>query len=279
MAKAVQASYYDDIEAALTTDKKELAWFYYKEEGLDNKEYLPKKKSILNWIKIKDFKSSAKGDQSVRLAEANVDGRIKNVRNMIIDMIMSAQQKIYMEQLFIYDKYIVDALIKRKLQLKDNLEIKLLIDHNGNFGMNGLPNTIFLKEMKDAGIEIRARKLYGITAHFPNGHEQEYHQENHRKILSVDGKVLLGGSSNINPDTLQGSFREFGAQIYDPAIISSFDERLLRDWDDEELTEYLEIDNMQLKIGGKLLLPEVSALINNIAAGLIRSKDDLEKRY
>lgn len=277
-AAAVQYSYYRDLEAALTTDEKELAWFYYKEDGFDNKHYLAQRDDILDFFKIKKDTYPLIGDQVVRIAEADVDGTIKNVRNILIDMIMNAEKNIYMEQLFIYDKYIVDALIKRKIQVP-NLKIKILADHNGNFEMNGLPNTIFLKEMSKYGIEIRARKTLGIKAQFPNGDTKMYHQENHRKITSVDGKVLLGGSSNLNPDTLQGSFREFGAQIFDKDQISKFEKSFVQAWEDKDQTSHLDIENFQAKIGNNLLSVELSALLNNFAAQLLRSKDHLEKRH
>lgn len=277
-AALVQASYLRDVEAALTDDPNELRWFFYKEEGYDNVRYLPKKKEILEWFKIKKASYPAVGSEKVCFAEADIDGTVKNVRNMLVDMIRHAKKSIYMEQLFIYDKYINDALIKRKIEEPD-LDIKIVADHNGNFGMNGLPNTAFVKEMQSYGIEVRARKTYGIVAKFPNGKEQSYHQENHRKIASVDGKVLLGGSSNLNPDTLQGSFREFGAQIYDRKVIADFESNFLRDWDDGNKMSDLDIENFQARVGGKLFSKDLSSLINDILSQLIRSKDRLERRY
>ena len=193
-------------------------------------------------------------------------------------MIKNAKSHIYMEQLFIYDRYIADALIKRKIQMP-HLKIHILADHNGNFGLNGLPNTIFMKEIKDAGIKIRARKTLGITAHFPNGKEQEYHQENHRKITSIDGQVMLGGSSNLNADTLQGSFREFGAQLFDKAQIKVFEDQFVIAWNDSNVSADIEIDNFQVKIKKKYLSVKLSALINGLASTLLQSKDFLEERH
>ena len=277
-AALVQASYFDDVAAALTTDPKELAWFYYKEQGLDNRHYLEKRDQILDWFKISKTDYPVVGREDIRFAEANVDGRIKNVRNILVDMISTATSHIYMEELFIYDKYINDALIKRKLQHPE-LEILILADHNGNFGMNGFPNTTFMKELADHGIKIRARRTLGVTAHFPDGSEQEYHQENHRKIFSVDGKVLLGGSSNLNPDTLQGSFREFGAQIFAKDEITKFETKFKLAWSDSLSTMPSEIDEFQLKVGDKLFDVKTSNVINKFVSLLYRSKDFLEKRH
>lgn len=276
-AAVVQAAYYEDVAAALTTDPKELAWFYYKQDRLDNRRYLGDRGSILNWFKVKRLIYPSVGSEAVRLAEANVDGKIKNVRNMLIDMIRSANKNIYMEQLFVYDKYINDALIKRKKQVP-GLKIQILADHNGNFGMNGFPNTMFIKEMINHGIEIRARRTLGIPFTFPDGTHREFHQENHRKITSVDGRTLLGGSSNLNPDTLQGSFREFGAQIFDKDVIKGFEARFESDFRDESKTMSFDIENFQLPLKGKSLSKETSALINAAVSTIVRSKDRLEAR-
>lgn len=277
-AAVVQAVYYDDIDAALTTDANEKKWFFFKEEGFANEAYLPIRKQILDWFRVKRAAYPAVGDQVVRLAEANVDGKIKDVRNMLVDMISKAESHIYMEQLFIYDSYINDALMKRKAQVP-GLKIRILADHNGNFNLGGLPNTLFLEQMMKHGVEIKARRTLGIEAKFPNGTTQGYHQENHRKITSVDGKVILGGSSNLNPDTLQGSFREFGAQIYDTKVIAAFEKEFQEAWtDDSQTGPFFEGERLQLKVMGKVLSPEESALLNNLGATIFRGKDDLEKR-
>lgn len=278
-AALVQNSYYDDVAAALTLDKSEQEWFFFKEAGFDNKRYLKNRKEILNWFRVKKVFYPHIGDDSMRIAEANVDGKIKNARNIIIDMIAKAQDHIYMEQLFLYDSYVVDALIKKKIQLKDKLKVFVLMDHNYNFGLNGLPNTLFLKEMKNYGIEVRFRKTMGVTAIFPNGEGQTYHQENHRKIMSVDGKYLLGGSSNINPDTLQGSFREFGGQIFSKKVISQFEKRFEDAWYDVDQLTFNEIENFQATVGGKKLGIGFSRFINDLGSLLYRSKDLIENRH
>nr|BFD61046.1 hypothetical protein CKG001_31530 [Bdellovibrio sp. CKG001] len=277
-AALVQAAYYDDVDAALTTDANERKWFYYKEQGYSNEAYLKNRDQILSWFKLKRMTFPAVGDQSVRLAEANVDAKIKDTRNMLVDMISKAESHIYMEHLFIYDKYINDALMKRKAQVP-GLKVRILADHNGNFAMGGLPNTLFLDQLIRHGVEVRARRTLGIEARFPNGKTQGYHQENHRKITSVDGKVMLVGSSNLNPDTLQGSFREFGAQIFDKKVIGGFEEEFLTAWnDDKQVGPFYETERLQLQISGKTLSPELSRIINDLGATLLRAKDDIEKR-
>ncbi|WP_415064313.1 phospholipase D-like domain-containing protein [Bdellovibrio sp.] len=277
-AAVVQAAYYEDVAAALTLDANERKWFYFKEEGFANEGYLKQRDQILSWFKVKRASYPALGNQVVRLAEANVDGKVKDTRNMLVDMISKAQSHIYMEHLFIYDRYINDALMKRKAQVP-SLKIRILADHNGNFKLGGLPNTLFLDQLLEHGVEVRARRTLGIEAHFPNGKVQGYHQENHRKITSVDGQVLLVGSSNLNPDTLQGSFREFGAQIFDTAEIQKFEKSFVEDWnDDSKVGPFFEGEKLRLSVGGKTLSPEMSRILNDIGATVIRAKDDIEKR-
>jgi len=277
-AAVVQAAYWDDLEAALTKDEQERKWFFYKEQGFGNDGYLARRKELLDWFSVRNTEVPAMGNQVVRLAEANVDGVIKDARNMLIEMIEGAERYIYMEQLFIYDKYINDALIKRKLQ-KPELDIRIIADHNGNFGFGGFPNTIFVKELVNHGIKVRARRTLGVTATFPNGEVRTYHQENHRKISSFDGRTMMVGSSNLNPDTLQGSFRELGAQIFDQNEIAKFESYFLSDWGNEQQTQDSEIDRFQFTLGKTKLSPEISALINDVGAVIIRSKDLLEGRY
>lgn len=277
-AALAQASYFRDIEAALTEIPEELAEFYFQKEGLDNKHLVSRKKEILDAFKINKEIYPHIGAEKIRIAEADVDGTVKNVRNILIDMIHAAQKNIFMEQLFIYDPYIVDALIKKKIQFPD-IDIKVLADNNKNFGLNGLPNTLFIKEMLSYGIELRARKLLNVKSIFPDGTEKIFHQENHRKVTSVDGRIFLGGSSNTNPDTFQGSFREFGAQIFEREEIQEWDKRFLRSWYDLSKTESFNIENFQINIGGKTLSPPESALLNDFGATLYRSKDGIEKRH
>ncbi|MNT95221.1 hypothetical protein D3C72_2370600 [compost metagenome] len=78
---------------------------------------------------------------------------------------------------------------------------------------------------------------------------------------------------------MQGSFREFGAQIYDTKVIATFEKEFLEAWQDNEQTgPFFEGERLQLKVLGKVLSPDESTLLNNLGATIFRSKDDLEKR-
>ncbi len=276
-AALVQNSYYRDLEAALTTDQEELKWFYYQKEGLDNKKYLAKRDQILKSFKITIDEVPFKGKDSIRLAEADVDASIKNTRNIVIDMIKNSKKNIFMEQLFLYDKYIVDALIKKRIENK-NIDIRIIVDNNYNFKLSGFPNTIFIKELNKYGIKVRTRNTLGSLATFKNGEEQMFHQENHRKIIVCDSERLLIGSSNLNPDTLQGSFRELGAEVFSTQIARDYELKFLATWADHETTLEMDIENFQIEVKGKKFSKDFSTLVNDIAAFLIRSKDRIEKK-
>ncbi|MCR9203148.1 MAG: phospholipase D-like domain-containing protein [Halobacteriovoraceae bacterium] len=260
-ATMTQASYYRDIEAALNKDSG---------------DYFLNSEQILKDFKITLNKFPYIGKTVVRLTESDVEGTIKNTRNTLIDMIVNAKENIYMEQLFLYDRFIVDALIKAKIK-KPKLDIKILLDNNDSYGMNGLPNTLFIQELKKYGIQLRTRKTFKIKSNSPAARWGFLYQENHRKMTSVDGKILLGGSSNLNPDSLQGSFREFGAQVYSHRLTSTFNRKFLKAWKNPKVTQILDIKNFKAKIGGRTISSATSNLINKMGALLLRSKKSLEE--
>lgn len=274
-AALIQHSYYKDIEAALTKDPMELQKF--PTELIDNRTYHSQKTEILKSFKVTKKKVSYKGSDSVRLTEADVNGTIRNTRNLIIDMIQKAESHIYMEQHFLYDPYIVDALIKRRIQ-KTQLDIRILVDHNERFKMGGIPNTVFMRELKSYGIKMRSRMTHSLLAKFPNGSEKVFHQENHRKIISIDGKQLMTGSSNLNPDSLQGTSREFGVQIFNKDQIKKFEAEFLATWEDPDKVMELDVENYQAIMAGHKMSKSFSRLINGITSMLLRAKDDLEGR-
>ncbi len=261
-AAIIQANYYEDVESALEINKK----------------YSSRKKEILNWFQVKKTNYPTVGNDSIHITQTDAKGIVKNTRNILIDMIIKAEDHIYMEHLFLYDPYIIDALIKRKIEVP-SLDIKILVDHNESFNMNGFPNTIFLKELKSYGIKVRARKTHDVESTLSKDLKQKYYQLNHRKITSIDGQYLLLGSSNINPSSLQGNTREFGIKIYNTNEIKRFETSFLKDWSNNDWVVDLDIENFKAKAGSKVLNKKTSKLLNDIAAQLLRVKDQLERRY
>ncbi len=277
-AALVQASYFNDIEAALTQNEEELEWFFYKEEGFNNEDYGQKRDSILKDFAVTQESIPYQGRSIVRLAETNVDSKIVNTRQLLVDMIIKAKKKIYIEHQFFYDKYIVDTLIKKKVEMP-KIDIKVIIDPNQNLALGGLPNTIFLDELISAGIEIRSRIILPTKDQVISSVTgKRLTPLNHRKIISVDSQVIMAGSSNITPNALQGSSREFGAQVFNSAIAKSFENRFVKDWNNPSKVLIMDIENFRAKLQGRKLNKGNSDLINKILSLFLRSKDQLEGR-
>lgn len=218
------------------------------------------------------------GNESLRIAENNFNQVVKNTRNIIIDSIMNAKSHVYMEQNFIFDSYIISTLIKRKLEVPD-LDIRILVDHNINSGLNGLPNAIFLRELKAYKLGIKSRKPETFYQKNSNGKVQIFTTENHRNTISVDGKSLLTGSSHLSPASLQGQSREMGIQIFDSREVKRFENNFLISWNDRNKVMNLDIENFRAISSKDNLTKEVSSLVNAIASSLLKFKDEILNKF
>ncbi|WP_417335489.1 phospholipase D-like domain-containing protein [Halobacteriovorax marinus] len=224
---------------------------------------------VLNFIKIKRESYPIIGKQSIRISETDSSQKLRTTRNFIIDMIKKAQTNIYMEQQYLYDSYIINSLIKRKLEVP-TLDIRILADHSESIALGGLPNTIYLRELKLYGIEVKSR--INVTY-------KQYQTMNHRNTISVDGKVLLTGSNTISPKAMQGDTRELSIQIYDSSAIKSFDSNFLISWNNRNQVMDLDIQNFRAKIKNETLSKEISSLINAVAASFLKAKDKLQNDF
>ena len=193
-------------------------------------------------------------------------------------MIIRSKESIYMDQKFLYDSYVSDALIKKKLEIP-SIDIKILLDSNENFSMNGLPNTIFIRELKMYGINIRVRKTHNIKVKTSENSFYLLRQVNNRKILSVDSKILHLGSANLSPKSLEGTQRDLSVQIFDKSLISHFNKDFLVSWSDKKQSLTLDIENFEAKLEGDTLSKEFSSLINSISKAFLKVKNDLEASF
>jgi hypothetical protein len=218
------------------------------------------------------------GIQSVRLSENITHQNINEIRNTIIDMIINAKESIYMDQRYLYDSHISDSLIKKKLEIPA-IDIRILIDTNENFLMNGLPNTIFIRELKMYGINIRAKKTEHLKVNTSKDSFYFLNQLNNRKIISVDSKVLHIGSADLSPKSLEGSQRDLSIQIFDKSEISNFNKEFLVSWSDKEQSLVLDIQHFEAQIEGDTLSKEFSSLINSISKAFLKVKNELEEKF
>jgi hypothetical protein len=275
-AALTQASYLYDIEAALTTDIEEMNSFIYKNKGFDNKRYLPSKDSIIKAFKIKRAQYPYIGSDRIRLAESDVDGKIKNTRNILIDMILNAKKNIYMDQRFLYDSNIVDSLIKKKISVPA-LDIKIMLDNNRSNQLGGFPNTFFMSDLLKHGIKLRTRETFSLKQKLPNGKSKTFYQQSHRNMTLIDGIIALTGSSTLTPFSQEGHSREMNVQVYSDQQIKRYESQFLKEWNNDKKTLVLDIENFQAIISGKSLSKPYSSLINNMAAMIIRNKKHINK--
>ncbi|MBT7610649.1 MAG: phosphatidylserine/phosphatidylglycerophosphate/cardiolipin synthase family protein [Bacteriovoracaceae bacterium] len=276
-AALVQASYFYDIDAALTTIQEEKEAFTLKDHGFSNQQYLSRKKEILKKFKIKRINYPYIGSDRVRIAESDVDGKIKNTRNILIDMILKAKKSIYMDQRFLYDSHIVDSIIKKKISIP-SLDIKIIIDNNRSNQFGGFPNTFFISDLIHHGIEIRTRDNFTLKQKYPNGKAHTSYQETHRNMTLIDGHTALTGSSTISPFSHEGHSREMNVQIYSNQQVKRYESQFLQEWNDDKKTLIVDIENFQAIIEGKSLSKPYSSLINNMATMIIRNKKNINKK-
>ena len=234
---------------------------------------IPEFKELKKVYNVTKKSYSASGSESIRIAQISKQSHTKSIRDFMIDMIKNSNDHIYMEQRFLIDSHVTNALIKRKLE-RPKLDIRIILDHNEDLGMNGLPNSIFIKEMKIYGINIRARKTHSITMA-----GKKIFQINNRKITSVDGKVLILGSADMNQQSLDGNTQMMSIQIFSEQEINRFEKDFLTSWRDREKTVNLDIENFTAIINENNFSKEVSSLINLVSKAFIKMKNEIIRKF
>lgn len=179
------------------------------------------------------------------------------IRSTFVDMISHAQKHIFLQTHFLYDAVIVDALIKRKIQ-KPDLNIKILIDHNMHYGLGGFPNSLFLWEMKNYGIEIRAHKE--ITSQ-------------KRTMMVVDSAVALLMPEDVALQAFESNSSYQAIQFFSEKDIRVVEDEFESQWSEMHQLFDLNISDFQLPTKGSVLERSRSRLFNDIGTLLIRSRD------
>lgn len=257
-AAVLQSMFYRDLEFALNYEK--------------NRDYALKSASILNEMRVKVKNIPVAGKTVVRFGENNVDGTVVSIQNLNIQAILSAKKYITIEQLFLYDTDIVDALIAAK-EKNNNLKIQIIVDPNYSFGGGPLPNYIFWPLLNKYGIEVFQRKtIRDITLKNIN---HNFFQQDHRKALAIDDEFAIFGSANYTPETLDGNFREVVAEVYDfdiaKAIRLDVEESIQRD-------EALKLKLQPLNIGSKVIPEEKVPQFLEAIRSILRQYEDTTAR-
>jgi len=253
-ATLVQHSYYRDIELALIQNNSN---------------------DILNFFKITKDEIPYRGLSKIRLIESHNNAQQDRTRDSIVSLIKNSTQNIFIDQAFLYDRYIVDTLIKKKIENK-NIDIRVIVDNNSHLNMSGFPNTIFIDELTKYGIEVRSRITHSTNHYFVNGAAEAFYQKNHRNLISSDGKRIIMNPMSMSPKELKGQKRGLGIEILNSKITRQYEIQYLATWSSPEKVQNMDIEHFRLKIEERSFERDFSHLINDIAAFLIRSDIEIE---
>ncbi|MEC7276902.1 MAG: hypothetical protein VXV96_11330 [Bdellovibrionota bacterium] len=176
-----------------------------------------------------------------------------NNRDLIISSILKAKKSVTIDTEFLYDPLIVDTLIKVKIR-RPKLEIKAMVDMSQSFEMNGLPNSMFVEELKKHGIDMRTRK---------NGSPLE-------SVITIDQQFVLW--ANLTPDSMDGFHREVLYKVESQGLAKVKYDEFQAIWKDPALAYDLDIENFKVTVEGKKLRSPSSQVVNDMAAKLLRNK-------
>lgn len=192
---------------------------------------------------------------TLRLALQNTTLDKNEIRPTLIDMISHANKSIAIQSHFFFDSTIVDTLLKRKIQVPD-LQVKILIDHNLQYGLGGFPNTLFLLELQKYGIEIRAPKEV-----MPK-----------RAVVIVDGLSSLVIPQDIGALSLPQDSGLHAIQIFSPDEVQASEADFDRQWDTFGDLYELNIKDFKLKNQDSVWGKATSRLLNAIGSLILRSR-------
>lgn len=192
---------------------------------------------------------------TLRLALQKTTLDKNEIRPTLIDMISQANTSIAIQSHFFFDSAIVDTLLKRKIQVPE-LKIRILIDHNLQYGLGGFPNTIFLLELQKYGIEIRAPKEV-----MPN-----------KAVVIVDGHTSLIIPQDIGALSLPQDSGLHAIQTFSPNEVQLNKEEFDRQWDTLGNLYEFNIKDFQLKNQDSFLGKATSRLLNAIGSLILRSR-------
>lgn len=198
------------------------SYFYDIQEALKNDTTFSKINSAMSTLNAfdalgradaaakKSMSYPAKGDGIVSLGENNVYGSLRLPLIQDIQAIMTAKKQIIISEQFVYDPYIVKALIEAKhaaagrgekldifiLLATINGPIQLLEPEKVKFAH--VPNIFFLKDMMATGIQIKWKHESKAMIDALLGAKAlgaELSPEYHLKTISVDGVLASNQAS------------------------------------------------------------------------------------
>ncbi len=136
--------------------------------------------------------------------------------NLIIDLINSANESIYIEQMYIYPTLneLINALINAK---ERGVEVKIILDPKSD------ENNETAEILTSHGIEV----AYAYTKDYGEPH---WFETMHNKGMIIDGKIVLISSINWSPTSLREN-REAGIVIINEKIAQYYLQVFNYDWE------------------------------------------------
>jgi len=208
------------------------------------------------------------GKMVARSGFNNVDSTRTSVVDQVIQMINFARKNIYIQDQFLFDRKVVDAMILAKRK-NPNLDIRILLGPLDEAKPAGFPNTVYLDQMQDAGIQVKKK----ITINDLPGIAQEFHH----KTISADGKYLIVGSANKDQTTMYGSFREEQLDIANSELTGNHDKVFLQRWNSEkESTDFVAFEvpfDTQKFLGKQMEQKDFMELIRSLVVILFEVRE------
>lgn len=172
------------------------------------------------------------GTTLLRTGYNNIDSTQNNALAQVIQLIQSAQTNIYIKDQYLFERNIVLALLRAK-EKNPGLDIRILLEPLDRANPKHMPNLLYADILKDAGIQIRFKKVI---------ENKIVVQEYHMKTISADGKFVISGSANKDQTTMYGSFREEQVDVFDENAAKVHDKVFLAHWADAESEEFTGFD-------------------------------------
>lgn len=152
----------------------------------------------------------------------------------IMDMIDSAKETIYIEQLYIYKNWgnqtspFVKSLIEKS---KQGIDIKVILNYNPYYGSTNEKTNQTKNYFEEKGIEVKL--IFTNWSYFSNVHN---------KGLIIDNESVLISSINWNENSVTCN-REAGVIIKNSQVAKYYAEVFFYDWNLNEHLDQIEIKN------------------------------------
>ncbi|MBH48265.1 MAG: hypothetical protein CME71_08865 [Halobacteriovorax sp.] len=211
------------------------------------------------------------GQEFVKLSVDSARLEVRDDRAMAVKFLLETKEKVLLDQFMLYDKAIVDTLIKLKIK-NPELQVLVLLDTNFHLEMNGLPNAIFIRELKDYHIQVKGRKSLNWEETNDQNQIAKFHALNHRNMIIRDDQDVFMGSAPFTGSFERRSPISFGLQ-FSSSMSSEMADNFMSDWNNADLTYELDIENYEAKLGDKRLSKKVSSFLNDVFALLLRAFD------